>query len=375
MTSILRIIRAISPEFEESRLFLPFDQCGLDSFDLLEIRVRLENEAEMIIPDSQWFSFKSFGDIQSYLDTVTAVVSNQPETAGITNRRQTLMNMPQMALGGLSESWLFKEFGDIHWDMACNALKSESHKVSDELGNRLYATFVRVRFESSQHLKRFRENERLDFQGRLSRFGRSMFFSDITVRGEGKQINTSLMTTFSLRQSNNKSLLKGEPLIPESCAARVFDSLPAFAEEYREMRKGDKRDLVLAHRKFTVGTDSLFEMSYQINPYQDLNGVNLLYFAAYPLISDYCEMEFISQQQKDIVVGHWPIAASTIARDVFYYGNCDLDDRIVFVVNSFEPGQDRKFKIATSLLREVDRQLIANIFTVKELAAEDQTDK
>jgi probable biosynthetic protein (TIGR04098 family) len=359
--TILQIIKTISPRFDESQLNLSFDQCGLDSFDLLEIRVQLEKAAKAVIPDTQWISFKSFADIQRYLDNA------------ITNSRRTSVNMPQMALGGLSESWLLKELGDIHWGMTCQALNSESHKLTDELGNRLYATFVRVRYESTHHLKTFRENELLDFQARLSRFGRSMFFSDVSVDGESKKVRASLMTTFSMRGSNNKTLLKGEPLVPPDCAARVCDSLPPFGEEYRAMRRGDSRVLQLGNETFTPAKDLLFETTYEINPYHDLNGVNLLYFAAYPLISDFCEIAFIRKHHADVAgrCGHWPVAASTIARDVFYYGNCDLDDGIVFGVNSFEKGRDRKIKIATSLFREAaqeDRQLIANIFTVKELS-------
>lgn len=376
MTNILPIIKAISPQFEEQQLNLLFDECGLDSFDLLDFRVRLEKATDAAIPDTQWIAFKSFADVQRYLNNGVAAPAEETTPGGVTSNRHTSVNMPQMALGGLSESWLLKEFGDIHWEMTCRALNSESHNLKDELGNRLYATFVRVRYESSHHLKTFRENEPLDFQARLSRCGRSMFFSDVTLHGENKQIRTSLMTTFSMRESNNKTLLKGEPSIPADCAVDLFDSLPSFGEEYRAMRRGDSRELRLANETFAVTNDLLYETTYDINPYHDLNGVNLLYFAAYPLISDRCEMEFIRDRHPELVSDsrHWPVAASTIARDVFYYGNCDLDDRIVFVVNSFERGRDRKFKIATSLFRraraEADRQLIANIFTVKELANE-----
>jgi probable biosynthetic protein (TIGR04098 family) len=375
MISLLPIIKAISPQFEERQLNLSFDECGLDSFDLLEVRVRLEKATAALIPDTQWITFKSLADIQRYLENGANDPVDEAATGGVTNRRRTAVNMPQMALGGLSESWLLKELGDIHWTMTCNALDSQSHKLTDELGNRLYATFVRVRYESTHHLKMFRENEALEFQSRLSRFGRSMFFSEGSIQGDDKEIRTSMMTTFSLRQSNNKTLLKGEPLIPADCAVHVLDSLPAFGEEYREMRRGDARELELAAQKFTVTNELLFETPYDINPYHDLNGVNLLYFAAYPLISDYCEMAFIRERHPHLVnaAGHWPLAASTIARDVFYYGNCDLDDEIVFGVNSFQPGDERKFRIATSLFRrargQTDRQLIANIFTVKEIGA------
>ena len=365
MISILQIVRQTARDFAETQLALPFHECGLDSFDLLEIRVRVESEVQRAIPDRQWFSFKSFQDIQRYLDNSHAETTTDSTTQSVTSRRTIGVNMPQMVLGGLSESWLFKELGDIHWGMTCDALESESDKLTDELGNRLYATFVRVRLESTAHLKEFRENERLDFDAQLSRFGRSMFFSDLTVRGEEKQIDVSLMTTFSLRQTDNKSLLKGEPLIPAGCKARVFESLPPFAEEYRDMRKGGTQKLELANETFTLSKDLIFETVYGMNPYLDLNGVNLLYFAAYPMISDLCELEFIEHKRPELSVNRWPFKASTIARDVYYYGNCDLEDRIVFGVNSFDVGTNGRCKIATSLFRESDRQLIANIFTVK----------
>lgn len=365
MISILQIVRQTARDFADAQLALPFHECGLDSFDLLEIRVRLESQTKQPIPDGRWFSFKSFADIQHYLDGSHASTIAGTTTHAATARRTININMPQMVLGGLSESWLFKELGDVHWGMTCDALQRESDKLTDELGNRLYATFVRVRIESSAHLKRFRENERLEFQSRLSRFGRSMFFSDLILTGEQKQVDVSLMTTFSLRQTDNKSLLKGEPLISEACSARVFDSLPRFAEEYREMRKGNAQQLTLAQEMFKPSKDLLFETVYRINPYQDLNGVNLLYFAAYPMISDLCELEFIDRARPDVSSKHWPSKASTVARDVFYYGNCDLDDRIVFGVNSFALETDGRCKIATSLFRESDRELIANIFTVK----------
>ncbi len=366
---ILPIIKEISPQFEESQLNLSFDECGLDSFDLLDVRVRIEKTTNAVIPDTQWMAFKSLADIQAYLNNGAGSNGAQSEHAGITSTRHISVNMPQMAAGGLSESWLLKEFGDIHWEMTCRALNSESHNLRDELGNRLYATFVRVRYESSHHLRLYRENESLDLDARLSRFGRSMFFSDVSIRNDEKEIRTSLMTTFSMRGSNNKSLLKGEPTIPAGCAAPVLELLPAFGEEYRQMRRGDKRELQLADQTFSVSPDLVFEMKYEINPYHDLNGVNLLYFAAYPLISDYCEVSFIRERHPELGAGHWPLRASTVARDVFYYGNCDIDDGIIFGVNSFAAAGERRFKIATSLFRETDRQLIANIFTVKETAA------
>lgn len=366
MIDVHTIVQLVSPEYSRENLSLPFADCGLDSFDLLEVRMRLESATAHHIPDDRWVAFRSFRDIDDYFARLSTGADTGGDAAGLMTYRRLSMNMPQMALGGLSEHWLFKELGDMHWSMTCEALNSESHNVLDGLGNRLYATFVRVRLESTHHLKRFHENETLELDGRLSRFGKSMFFSRMALQGEGKTLDGSLMTTFSMRRSNNKDLLKGEPIIPEDSAVAVEPEMPALGEEYRQMRKGNLTELVLGGETIPVRKEPLCEIPYKLNPYHDLNGVNLLYFAAYPTISDFCEAQFIEEQRRDLFRKHWPLEASTVARDVFYYGNCDLDDSIIFAVNACEVS-GRRLKIATSLLRRSDRQLLANLFAVKEI--------
>ena len=375
MNDASQIAREILSRFDSDQRSLAFERLGLDSIDFLELRINLENKTEHRIPDSEWVSFTSLQDIQDYFDRSSnggaGARATLPESA--IGKRSIKINMPQMVLGGLSENWLFKELGDLHWTLVCDALGSPSHELVDSLNNRLYATFVRIRLESTHRLMIFQENERLTFQGEMARFGKSMFFSDVLINGEGKEIQVSLMTTFSIRQSDNKSLLKGEPTIPESCRVEEKLSMPAFGMEYREMRKGEVRKHTLAQETFTVRAPDarpLFETTYEINPYQDLNGVNLLYFAAYPMINDICEHEFIEQHHPQAFKKHWASEASTIARDIFYYGNCDINDGIVFQVNSCEFTENRRMKLATSLLRQSDSKLIANIFTVKEISTD-----
>ena len=121
MTSILEIVRQTARDFADTQLASPFDRCGLDSFDLLEIRVRLESEVQRAIPDGQWFSFKSFQDIQRYLDDAHSGTFAESTSSAVASQRAIALNMPQMALGGLSESWLLKELGDMHCSMTCDA--------------------------------------------------------------------------------------------------------------------------------------------------------------------------------------------------------------------------------------------------------------
>ncbi len=256
--------------------------------------------------------------------------------AGKTGRSFNI-NMPQMAMSGLSESWLFKELGDLHWQMIADGLQSPSNELSDATGNRLYATFTRISV-SSDALMSYKENSPFDLEGDLFRFGSGVYFSEVKFTNGSAQI----MSSFSMRgeSGSNLYLLKGRPKIPPNCKIANHRALPQFGQEY-----------------FTVRASSLpsdiFSREYEIVPQYDINGVGLLYFAAYPIISDICEDRFTSQRN-----------LSTTKRDVFYFRNCDPSDTLVFRIHDLR-SSDLLVKSDTSISRKSDGALMARIFTTK----------
>src|SRR5262249_29958709 len=131
-------------------------------------------------------------------------------------RRSYVLNMPQMAMGGLSESWIFKEFGDIHWSILAKALKRPSHLLQDGNGERLYATFTRIQLDATCAVATFRETERVQFDASLSRYGAGIYFSDATASGESGVVRARLASTFSKADApeSNASLIKGVPKLP-----------------------------------------------------------------------------------------------------------------------------------------------------------------
>lgn len=276
--------------------------------------------------------------------------------------------MPQMAVGGLSESWLMRELGDMHWTSICQALATASHTIHDALGNRLYATFVRIRLVLEDHLKQFRENDALVLETRLSRFGASMCFSEgLISRGDGGvRGRASLMSSFALRQCANTRLTRAEPEWPMDSPVPDLPALPAFAVDYREMRKELRPSHTLCDHPFGVPGAVQAEMEYVINPYQDFNGVNLLYFAAYPGIVDVCERQFVHRERgRHGIDKDWALESSTLARDTFYYGNCDIDDTLIVELTASElVPRDRLF-LAAALRRKSDRKLLCQSFTIK----------
>jgi probable biosynthetic protein (TIGR04098 family) len=255
--------------------------------------------------------------------------------------------MPQMALGGLSEAWLFRELGDIHWTMISNGLAAPSSKLADANGHRLYATFTRIRMTSTVPLQSYHENEDLLAEGKLTRFGAGIFFGDITMSNGSRKIRAELMSSFTKRSNSdsNLSLLKGQPAIPGDCSISNLAQMPQLAQEYRQTKAANPGKVI-------------FETRYDILPYHDINGVGLLYFAAYPTINDLCEIRYIEDSSD------WCLNMGTVLRDVYYFGNCEIDDKITFRVHSFEY-LNGSVRSTSSLSRASDGVMIAYLVTEK----------
>lgn len=263
--------------------------------------------------------------------------------------RNFLVNMPQMAMGGLSELWLFKEVGDLHWTLLENGLGRPSSQIQDANGERLYATFTRIRLQSSLRLSEVRENSAVNATGNMARFGGGLFFSEIAMRTGSEQISVKIASSFTMRSStsSNASLSKGQPVISPDCPIPNLKEVPAIAMEHREM-------------KAFAETPFLHSVEYSIVPQHDINGVNLLYFAAYPAINDICEARCTSNAID------WSMNTSITARDISYYANCDADDIITYRLHTAN-AVDQKLILVSTLSRKSDGKLMAAIRTEKAL--------
>ena len=160
-------------------------------------------------------------------------------------RRSFAINMPQMAMEGLSKSWLLKELGDMHWSMITKGLGSPSSELRDGSGNRLYATFTRIHYAFGRPLGAIGENTSLDLRGTIARFGAGTFVSDIAIGHVDAPGEARLMSNFARRgETTNTSLLKGQPTIPPDCP--IPDRPPPnFMLEYRDRRAATARACVV----------------------------------------------------------------------------------------------------------------------------------
>lgn len=360
------IINRLLPNLTTENYSDDFQNLNIDSIDLVSMRVDIENKLGKMIPNVDWLSFKSLNDILNYAEKSApqnyekAVLRNTEKAV----EKQNFINMPQMCLEALSENWLFKEAGSAHWDLLCEGLGTSSSELKDDLGNRLYATFVRIRTDGSRNLSDFQENDPYKFNAKLSRFGMGMFFSNTNFQSENNSIKIDMMTSFSVRKStgDNKSLAKSQPTM-EFCNIPQVSEFPVFGNEYRLIKKGDLKTFFYKDYIFNISETEIFSFKYSLNPYYDLNGVGLLYFASYPIINDFCELQYFNSLGKE---EKWEENYCTLFRDVMYYANCGSRDKIIYILNSVDYLADDKVKLCSTLFRESDGKMMARLFTIKQ---------
>ena len=281
--------------------------------------------------------------------------------------RQYKLNMPQLLWGGLSENWLLKELGDVHWQQITNALNTASDELTDSRGERLYASFVRLHW-SGANISTFNENDSLELQSKLSRYGSKMFFSETDGKGTSGVFKANLMSVFSTREKSDNTKLKKGALKAEidSDTIKLHSKLPLVAKKYLE----NKSEIFDENNQLKPeGVEPIiYQKEYIIDAYDDINGVGLLYFASYPKINDKCEREYIKAQYQ--LKGDWLEIAGVISRDIHYYGNANCGDQLIYELNKLEQDGDI-VTLHSSLYRAKDQQLIAKVYTTKQLNAKD----
>jgi probable biosynthetic protein (TIGR04098 family) len=322
----------------------PFDQLGIDSVGMLMIHTSVEEATNDAFDNRLWDKIVTPADLLGALRAASGDNSRRPSKPSA-ERRTCLLNMPQMALGGLSESWLFKELGDMHWSVLARAFECPSHMLRDETGERIYATFTRIRLESTGPLADYDENERLDLDLSMSRHGAGMFFGEAGVEGAAGSICATLMSTFSKfgQSASNMSLLKGLPEIPADFPIPVLAEFPEFGQDYRT-------------RRSQALPAAIFECEYEIIPAYDINGVGLLYFAAYPIINDICAARHAG---RSLMMDY-----GTLRRDVFYFGNSNPDEVLLFRLHEWR-ADERSIDMTASINRKSDGNVIAHVVTRK----------
>jgi probable biosynthetic protein (TIGR04098 family) len=344
-TQVAAIISREFPAFSSDDMNTPFARLGIDSISLLMIRTQAEALTGKDLDQDLWEDIVTPADLARTLGEIPPQLRSADVASPAAERRTYLLNMPQMALGGLSESWLFKELGDMHWSILSQALGQPTRLLSDSAGDRIYATFTRIQLRSSCALGGYEENERIDIDSIMSRYGAGLYFSEAMVSGATGSVQARLMSSFSKFGATgaNTSLFKGLPELPPDCIIPALAEVPEFGRDYQE-------------RRVEPLAPPIFECEYEIMPSHDINGVGLLYFAAYPMIDEICAARHAGRA--------YATGFSTRYRDVFYFGNSDADDKLIYRLHR-SAGDDNSVETESSISRKSDGSLMARIFTQK----------
>jgi acyl carrier protein len=358
----LQIIKETVPGIVEKDLQLPVRDIGIDSIDLVVIRVALEKEFKHEAPDREWFKLQTLEEVLNYFTSKGFELNSKRTLSRVIEVNRSIeVGMPQMANNALSENWLLKELGDIHWKLLSDGLEQKSSEFKDDTGSRLYATFTRISYSCSP-LNNFRENSMIDFKGYLKRFGSNTYLSEIDGKNENYFITAKLMTNFSVRSSNDNSKIEKSNLQEKINHVEEIKTTPEFLNNYRLLRKNLIDTWKISEVDFPVVNDNIAEYKYCINPWYDINGVGLLYFAAYPVISDFSLNNFFLNRVGNI---DWIEKYQTVTRDINYFANCNANETIVVRLNSIELIESKGLRITTTLTRLSDNIMLAKIFTIK----------
>ena len=285
--------------------------------------------------------------------------------------RDTIIHLPQTDATGLSENWLFKHCGEMHWDHLCAAIGVSgvnSKEMRDDAGNRLYPTFVAIKGRYATPLSTVQMDQHFETTVKLNHYGRAFFHSAIAFKNEEARFDLEMLTTFVARnKSGLNELHQSLPSANLVYNSEPFNSPPPILKLSRKLRHAELIEYDLLGYRFSLSEhDRGLKMSFEPSPYIDYNGAGLLYFAAYPTIADTLERQLISRHQLAETTRDWSVQSSTVARDVFYYRNLDLGKKLIATLKRFDRVEENVI-LHTQLTGEADGKPLADIFTAKRM--------
>lgn len=360
MEELLALVRQIVPSLTEDDISVPIEELGLDSLDLTEMRISFER-------------YYNTGNTNTVIEKKTSIINNfykYKKIASKENNKSELLDeitisrtvkisLPEMADTGLSENWLLKHLGHLHWELLAQAYETALTNITDG-ESRVYATFLRACY-SFPDLRTFSEDSILHFNASMTYNGGTFFTSKIIATAQEGDISANLLTSFCKNDGHNNLT----PLATVNTQPRMRPSvqLPSILSDHKLINKGLLDIVSLSSQSFEISDTSIASSSYKINPFYDINGVGLLYFAAYPIISDFAL----------IASNHLASTRATrTSKDVCYFSNITSSCDLLVELNPIQYTEGGFF-YSTSILRTNDRKKVARIFVYKESPAGSKT--
>jgi probable biosynthetic protein (TIGR04099 family) len=277
------------------------------------------------------------------------------------NSRAYSAGMPQLAYAGLSENWLLKECGDLHWDCLAQGYGMSRPDFRDVSGQKAYAAFTAIRI-SDATLDRVCENDRIQLDCSMAPARRAQFFSRHVARGPlGVLAQVEMLSAFVFRKRrrDNRSVERavlrlGDPWAGD-CSESQSDEAARFAELAREQRADNRRAGMACADRGAANDPSAPVFAFSPCPNNDFNGANFMYFATFAALIDRAEWQFFK-----------PEPLLTVAsREIFYYGNVNVGEDIAVRLLASQRYDDGGLCHRCLIVRLTDSKAIAEVVTHK----------
>lgn len=359
------------------------DELGADSLQFLDYVRTVEKELGIKLKGSESEQFSTIQRAAAFLEKraaaspppLPAATTTAPTPAAPAPAAQTAttgldaagllhtpleVGMPLTGRNNLGESPLLKVIGDQRWQHVSLFSGVPSKLLTDDTGERLYATFfyVEANFSEEAPMARFGENDSLRIVSSLKSYGGGVLDGYHWLLPSPMTELPADPTASGIpyfRTSNIfVKMLQGAQWLKKSKPAQAgidripqLDALPDSAELSKQADANDTFEPPPAG--WISLSDAPVEIEYDIIPDRDLNGAGLLYFANYPQILDILERRVLQERLAVCLPEAVVDQRTLVKRQSAYLSNASQSDRLrvkvrVYAENPFAPAAGKPAK-------------------------------
>jgi len=223
---------------------------------------------------------------------------------GFTASSDVTLGMPQLDGCGLSESWLQKTCGEIHWRGLAESLGRPAEEWADAAGQRVYAAFGLVRL-SQGRLELAREGQCLQLQSCMAPVGRSQAWSQHRLQAADGHLGTLEMLSVFVGRGDDGSNRSVRRVAMREPGRETSPEARALVDHARALR---------LHRSAAAWRTGGPVLAFMPCPRGDFNGAGLVYFPSFTVWSDRALFSWGRLAATDRVTG----------RECLFLGNQDI---------------------------------------------------
>lgn len=234
-----------------------------------------------------------------------------------------VLGMAEMGYNGLSEQWLVRRAGDLHWRLIARAMGQKDAVFTCSAGQPLYAAFC----ATSLHIRRPelpRLGVDLTLSAELCRIGQGRLVSIQKISVEGQQVGRIVMISTFVGRSEpgrNRSIVRRTPRVQA-----MPPEAPSFVQRIARQAAMVARHAMRENHGFVPveGAQTILPC-----PSTDFNAAGLLYFPSFSALAERALFE----------AGETRVRILS-ARHVVYLGNVEPGERISVTFSKRSRGTD-----------------------------------